>query len=430
MIRIMIRQSDNAAQRINMALETELKRVMNEVDTLQNINLGHQKTIECNQKSIDVLQNITLGHQRTIEQRDSQTLRLSETNRAVDDHLKQTMKKGDIAQFVSIRESILSSLKHLKEETWYNLRHPDMDSQFRLDIALQLLTIVDWVHMGVSPDQCTLYKEAEKKNIHIKRPHFYSPLPILSQLPNQIWDQEWNQGINWNENIGLVLLEDLIMYSVEYKDLTDSRQFDIVYQNAFKHLDSALYYALIRHFKPKRIIEVGAGHSTEIASLARLKNASGEIIAIEPNPPECLKNGSLSAISLIQQPVQEISIDVFKHLDKNDILFIDSSHVCKIGSDVNYLILEVLPQLKKGVLIHLHDIFLPLSYPRRWVEELDLFWNEQYILHAFLIGNRNFEILIGNNYMVTKHPEKIARLFDQSNKYNGLAGSSFWIRKK
>jgi hypothetical protein len=68
--------------------------------------------------------------------------------------------------------------------------------------------------------------------------------------------------------------------------------------------------------------------------------------------------------------------------------------------------------------------------PRRWVEELDLFWNEQYMLHAFLIANKDFEVLIGNNYMVTNHPKKIARLFDQHNKYNGLAGGSFWIRKK
>jgi len=86
---------------------------------------------------------------------------------------------------MSIKDGILSSLKHLKEQTWYNLQHPDMDSQFRLDIALQLLTIVDWVHMVVGPDQCTLYKEAEKVNIHIMRPQFYSPLPTLSQLPNQ-----------------------------------------------------------------------------------------------------------------------------------------------------------------------------------------------------------------------------------------------------
>jgi predicted O-methyltransferase YrrM len=330
----------------------------------------------------------------------------------------------------SVKDGIISILEQLKAETWNNLQHPDMDSQFKLDIALQLLTIIDWVHMGVGPDQCTLYKEAEKNNIHIMRPHIYSPLPILSQLPNYIWDKEWNQGINWNENVGLELLEHLIKYSVEYKNLTDSGQFDIVDQNEFKHLDSALYYALIRHFKPKKIIEVGAGSSTQIASLARMKNASGEIIAIEHDPEEFLKNGSLASLSLIQKQVQEISVDVFKQLNENDILFIDSSHVCKIGSDVNYLFLEVMPQLKKGVLIHIHDVFLPLSYPRRWVEELDLFWNEQYILHAFLIGNREFEVLISNNYMVTKHPKKIARLFDQSNRYNGLAGGSFWMRKK
>jgi hypothetical protein len=328
------------------------------------------------------------------------------------------------------RESMLSLLKQLKEQTWYSLLHPYMDPQFRLDVALKLLTIINWVHMGTARDQSILYKAAEKINIHIKRPHFYSPLPVLSELSDHVWEKEWSQGIDWNEDVGLELLEHLIKYSVEYNDLVNSHQFDIVDKKSFNHLDSALYYAIIRHFKPMRVIEVGAGHSTQIASLACSKNTFGEIIAIEPYPREFLKNGSLKALSLIQKPVQEISVDVFKQLEANDILFIDSSHVSKIGSDVNYLYLEVLPQLNKGVLVHLHDIFLPFEVPRRWIEEMDLFWNEQYLLHAFLIGNKDFEVLIGNSYMVTNHPRKISRLFDQKNKSGGLAGASFWMRRR
>jgi hypothetical protein len=329
-----------------------------------------------------------------------------------------------------IRDSILSLLKQLKEQTWYSLQRPDVDSKFRLDVALKLLTIINWVHMGTARDQSTLYKAAEKINIHIKRPHFYSPLPVLSELSDHIWEKEWSQGIDWNEDLGLELLEHLIKYSFEYNHLTNSHQFDIGDKKSFNHLDSALYYTIIRHFKPMRIIEVGAGHSTQIASLACSKNTFGKIIAIEPYPREFLKDGSLQAFSLIQKPVQEISVDVFKQLDANDILFIDSSHVSKIGSDVNYLYLEVLPQLKNGVLVHLHDIFLPFEVPRRWIEELDLFWNEQYLLHAFLIGNRDFEVLIGNNYMLNNHPRKIARLFDQNEKSDGLAGVSFWMRRR
>jgi len=263
------------------------------------------------------------------------------------------------------------------------------------------------------------------------RPDFYSPLPILSQLPDHIWDKQWSQGIEWNESAGLELLEQLARYSGEYNYLVDSGQFDIVKQNMFKHHDSPLYYAIIRYFKPARLIEVGAGHSTQIASLACLKNGFGEITAIEPYPQEFLKNGLIPRLYLIQKPVQEISIDVFRQLNANDILFIDSSHVCKVGSHVNYLFLEVLPQLKKGVLIQLHDIFLPLEFPKRWIKELHLFWNEQYMLHAFLIGNRDFEVLIGNNYMATNHPKQIARIFDEYIKYGqGLGGGSFWLRKK
>src|SRR5256885_14691231 len=105
-------------------------------------------------------------------------------------------------------------------------------------------------------------------------------------------------------------------------------------------------------------------------------------------------------------------------------------HMSPKLDDVNYLLLEVLPQLEKGVLIHIHDIFLPLELPRDWIERLHLFWNEQYLVHALLIGSRDFEILIGNCYMVLHHPEKIAALYDRNNKYNELKGGSLWIRKK
>src|SRR5256885_5620179 len=144
--------------------------------------------------------------------------------------------------------------------------------------------------MGNGPDQNKLYKEGEKIGIHIQRPHFYSPLPILSQLPEYIWDKKWNEGIDWNDSEGLRLIQRLIKYSSEYNYIIDSNQYDIINQNSFTHLDSALYYAIIRHFKPDRIIEVGAGYSTIIAALACSKNTCGEIVAVEPYPTELLKN--------------------------------------------------------------------------------------------------------------------------------------------
>jgi predicted O-methyltransferase YrrM len=328
-------------------------------------------------------------------------------------------------------DTISSLLNQFEEVTLNNLSN--LDPQLKLEIALQLLKIVDSVHMGNGLDQNKLYKEAEKIGIHIQRPHFYSPLPILSQLPEYIWDKKWNEGIDWNDSEGLRLIQRLIKYSSEYNYIIDSNQYDIINQNSFTHLDSALYYAIIRHFKPDRIIEVGAGYSTIIATLACSKNTCGEIVAVEPYPTELLKNSiarSTIAVQLVQKPVQIIPAAVFKQLHENDILFIDSTHVSKIGSDVNYLLLEVLPQLEKGVLIHIHDIFLPLELPRDWIERLHLFWNEQYLVHALLIGSRDFEILIGNCYMVLHHPEKIAALYDRNNKYNELKGGSLWIRKK
>jgi hypothetical protein len=130
---------------------------------------------------------------------------------------------------------------------------------------------------------------------------------------------------------------------------------------------------------------------------------------------------------MIDEPVQKIPLNIFKELNENDILFIDGSHVTKIGSDVNFMFFEVLPLLNPGVLVHIHDIQLPKEFPRKWIEEKMVFWNEQYLLHAFLIGNRDFEILFGNSFMGLNHPELLNKIY-QSDKPPG--GGSFWIRKK
>jgi hypothetical protein len=118
---------------------------------------------------------------------------------------------------------------------------------------------------------------------------------------------------------------------------------------------------------------------------------------------------------------------VFERLEAGDILFIDSSHVVKTGSDVNYLFLEVLPRLKPGVVIHVHDIFLPHEFPKAWVMDLHLFWTEQYLLQAFLTHNAEFEVLFANAYMGARHQTEMQRTFPRSQWWGG---GSFWLRRK
>ena len=168
----------------------------------------------------------------------------------------------------------------------------------------------------------------------------------------------------------------------------------------FSGLDAAVLYALVRHLKPRRFIEVGSGFSTLLTALALRRNEAdgappSEFVAIEPYPLEFL-DGLDGLTKLIVQPVQEVPLSLFDDLGEGDVLFIDSSHVLKIGSDVQYLFLEVLPRLRKGVIVHVHDIFLPWEYPQEWVMREERFWNEAYLLQAFLTDNRRVEVLLMN----------------------------------
>src|SRR6185295_19090007 len=132
-------------------------------------------------------------------------------------------------------------------------------------------------------------------------------------------------------------------------------------------------YGLIRHLQPRRIVEIGGGYSIRIAHKALMMNQAGKLTCIEPYPEERLLEASLDA-EIIQRLVEEIDVEFFSSLQENDILFIDSSHAVKFGSDVCYEFLEVMPSLSSGVWIHVHDIFFPHDYPAEWLlnQRLDL----------------------------------------------------------
>jgi hypothetical protein len=165
-----------------------------------------------------------------------------------------------------------------------------------------------------------------------------------------------------------------------------------------------------------------------IASQAARKNVNTRITSIEPYPNEILKNGLPNMTELIQEPVQNISLRKFKELEENDILFIDSSHILTIGSDVNYLYLHVIPELKPGVLIHIHDIFFPYELPKEWVIDRKLFWNEMYLVWAFLTGNSKYEVLLSNYYLAMNHMKELVESFPMLAGTSG--GGSLWVRKK
>ncbi|MEM0203274.1 MAG: class I SAM-dependent methyltransferase [Archaeoglobaceae archaeon] len=281
----------------------------------------------------------------------------------------------------------------------------------------------------------------ERLGVHVLPVSYYSPIPEMKKLRDEIWKQEYDLiGINMNEEFQLRLLQEFsLLYGKEFNGLPLNKTSELryyVYNGNFESVDGEIYYSMIRYFKPKRIIEVGAGFSTLLAIEALMKNKEEgydcELIAIEPYPSEILKEAFRThrslRLKLIEKEVQEFEPSNFETLEENDILFIDSTHVAKIGSDVPYLYLRVLPRLKKGVLVHSHDIFLPLEYPKEWIFEKLRFWNEQYLLMLFLMFNNSFEVIWAGSYMNLKHPDKLETTFRSYRRGKILPGS-FWIRR-
>ena len=187
---------------------------------------------------------------------------------------------------------------------------------------------------------------------------------------------------------------------------------------------------MLNQWKPKRVIEVGSGFSSLLTAHVNhnMLNNSIDFTCIEPYPREFLKKKIPGLNNVIVEKVQNLDKSIFTALEAGDILFIDSSHVAKTGSDVNSLFFEILPILKKGVRIHLHDIFLPFEYDKIWVLEENRSWNEQYLLRALLMYSDTFKVLFGCNYAQYKYPELVSKAMALK-KQQGFGGVSIWIEK-
>jgi predicted O-methyltransferase YrrM len=241
--------------------------------------------------------------------------------------------------------------------------------------------------------------------------------------------------IELRENEQLELLDKLASHLKEFSAIQQNQPSNWRYYPAngyFEQADAALLFAMIRHYKPSKIIEVGSGFSSALMldiNEQFLDNAIN-LTFIEPYPERLntLISGPFRTPELIQKKVQHVPVEFFSQLEAGDMLFIDSSHVSKTGSDLNYLLFQVLPQLKKGVYIHFHDIFFPFEYPEHWV--LNWFkgfgWNEVYLLKAFLMNNTRYKIVYFNSFMNTYHKEKTTRFIPEA----GVnTGGSIWIQK-
>jgi hypothetical protein len=283
------------------------------------------------------------------------------------------------------------------------------------------------------PKFSELFRLWEKHGFHVTPVHFYQPIPDTRSLPETLWSHPSElAGIDMNDAMQLDLLRNHFRkFRQEYERFPTNpseRQTQFYLGSGlFDGADALMAYCMIRHFQPQLIVEVGSGFSSLLLGQAAAKNKSSEIICIEPFPREFLRKGFPGLQSLIEKKVQDIDLEFFSQLESGDILFIDSSHTVKIGGDVNYLFLEVLPRLKTGVIVHVHDIFLPFEYRRDWVLGEFRFWTEQYLLQAFLTFNSEFEVLLANSYLNRYHQSDLKAAFPSLASW---AGGSFWMRRK
>lgn len=268
--------------------------------------------------------------------------------------------------------------------------------------------------------------------------HFYSPVVSIENIKKreiEIWKNvkiDGIAGINLRTEEQKSLIEKFVQYYEEIPFKPEKQnKFRYYFENDYySYTDSIILYSFIRHFKPKRIIEIGSGFSSAVMLDTNefFFNNQIDLTFIDPYTERLLSlitQDDLKRVKLIESDVQLTPLDVFKELQSGDILFVDSTHVTKTGSDVNYILFEILPILNSGVLIHFHDIFYPFEYPKEWVYK-GFSWNEDYILKAFLMYNDKFEIKLFSEYL-HKHHKEVFEKFPLS--YLNFGGN-LWIEKK
>lgn len=267
--------------------------------------------------------------------------------------------------------------------------------------------------------------------------HFYSPYPDIGFVERhkaRIFDRQVKSipGIDVREEDQLALIARFAgtYGELPFKDEPTAALRYHFRNPEFSYADAVILYSMLRHFRPRRVIEVGAGFSSAVMLDTNHLFLADSIAFtfIEPNPRRLfslLRDADKERNQVIVDVVQNVPLERFADLAAGDILFVDSSHVAKTGSDVVHLFGNVLPRLGKGVLVHFHDVFWPFEYPEEWIRE-GRAWNESYVLKAFLQFNSAFRIVLFNSYLGIHHRAVVEQhlpLFLQN------TGGSLWIEK-
>jgi hypothetical protein len=258
----------------------------------------------------------------------------------------------------------------------------------------------------------------------VKPGHFHSPSTSAEDVRRALAQEGPPPGVDLNERAQITLAESFApvlrqpLPGPRYK--APNRMYCLA--------DAAVYRAMLQHLAPRRIIEAGSGYSTAVALDEADRNpalAALRVTCVEPYPGRLLgllPGGDGQRPRLLREPVQDVPLREYGALAADDILFIDSTHVVKPGSDVVHLVLHVLPRLPAGVVVHVHDMFYPFTYPARWLAE-GRDWTEAYLVHALLAGSEDWRIMLWSNWLWRCHPGMVPQALRTP------APSSLWLRK-
>ena len=271
--------------------------------------------------------------------------------------------------------------------------------------------------------------------------HFYSPIADLADLKAreaEVFDAEAPlPDVDLRPAAQRALWERFVAHAARFSlaatkdEAAAASQRYYAENDQFGPGDATIYAGMLLEHQPKRLIEVGSGFSSALFLDINARFFSGAIEStfIEPYPDRLLSllsEADKTRTTLRREPVQSTPLNVFAALEPGDMLFVDSTHVAKAGSDVNHLFFRVLPGLKPGVLIHFHDIFHPFEYPKEWFFDGNRSWNELYLLRAFMMNNAHYRVLFFNSWFAHRHPECENALPN----FWKNPGGAFWMRKE
>jgi predicted O-methyltransferase YrrM len=311
-----------------------------------------------------------------------------------------------------------------------------------LDILLFPLTIIAALWLKLIT-RAGMHRMPVSESIFMKsgvlpvQDHYYQPLiNPAKHLSYSLRKDRFLPGLDFNDSVQLKLIGSF-HYNKELLEIPIEKtkeELGFYYNNgSFISGDAEYLYNILRHFRPKKIIEIGSGYST-LLSIKALENNKAEDTAYEVEHI-CVEPFEMSWLEktparIIRKKVEEVDRAIFESLQAGDILFIDSSHVIRPQGDVLFEYLEILPVLAPGVLVHIHDIFTPKDYLDSWIFKEHKLWNEQYLLEAFLTLNKEYEVIGALNYLAHHYREEFSSKCPIFLKQPDNEPGSFWIRKK